>query len=82
MMEDEDIRPATEAAVKQKIDKVARGWRKWWKEEDIRPDIHPQCHGEHGIQRDSILKLNEAQQEEDEWQTPDKWQKNFTDGVS
>ena len=27
MMEDEDVRPATEGAAKQKVDEVARGWK-------------------------------------------------------
>ena len=38
MMGDEDVRPGTEGAAKQKIDEVARGRRKQWKEDDIRPE--------------------------------------------
>ena len=38
MMEDKDVRPATEGAAKRKIDEVARGQRKWRKEDDIRPE--------------------------------------------
>ena len=38
MMEEEYNRPATEAAVKQKIDEVAGGQRKRRKEEDVRPE--------------------------------------------
>ena len=37
-MEDEDVRPATEAAVKQKTYEVAQGWRKRRKEDYIRPE--------------------------------------------
>ena len=36
MIEDKDVQPATEAAVKRKIEEVARGWRKQWKEDNIR----------------------------------------------
>ena len=35
MMEDKDGGPATEAAVQQKIDEVAQGWRKQRKVDDI-----------------------------------------------
>ena len=35
MMEDDDVRPATEAAAKRKIDEVTQGRRKWRKEGDI-----------------------------------------------
>ena len=38
MMEDKDVRPATEAAVKRKIDEVAQGRRKQRKENYIRPE--------------------------------------------
>ena len=60
MIEDEDVRPATEVAVNWKIDEVAQCG-----ENDTRNmksalrnvPICPQCHGEHGIRRDSILKI-------------------------
>ena len=76
MMEDLEVWPASEAAVKQKIDEVARGRRKWRKEDDIRPEQR-----EHlptvslrtqNPERVYSKDWNEAQQEEDEWQTPDK----------
>ena len=79
MMEDKDVQPATEAAVKQKIDEVARWWRKWWKEDDIRPEKHE--HSPTVSRRTQNPKgfysedWNEAQQEGDEWQTPAKWQR-------
>ena len=57
MMEDKDVHPATKATVKRKIEKVARGRRKRWKEDYIRMTPCPQCHGEHGIERISILKI-------------------------
>ena len=37
MMEDKDVWPASEAAIKRKIDEVAWGRRKRRKEYDIRP---------------------------------------------
>ena len=60
MMEDEDVPPATKATVKRKIDDVAQGWRRWQKKDDISPEKRahsPQCHREHKIQRNSILKI-------------------------
>ena len=38
MMEDKDVWPATETAVKRKIDEVAQGLRKRLKEDDICPE--------------------------------------------
>ena len=40
MMEDEDVRPATEGAAKRKIDEVAWRLRKHQKEDNIRPEKH------------------------------------------
>ena len=40
MMEQENVRPATEAAVRQKIDEEAQRRRKQWKEDGIRPEKH------------------------------------------
>ena len=79
MMEDEDVQPATEAAVKRKIDEVAREWRKRRKEDDICPGKHslspkvsPRTRNPEGFNSEN---WNEALQEEDEWQTPDKRQR-------
>ena len=75
-MEDKDIRPDTETTVKQKIDEVARGWRN--KEDDICPEknahsptVSWRTRNPEGFYSED---WNEALQEEDEWQTPDKWQ--------
>ena len=60
MMEDEDVRPATEAAVKRKIDEVARGEENGGKKmisARRKVSTRPQCHREHRIHRDSILKI-------------------------
>ena len=35
MMEDKDVLPEAEGSTKKKRDEVARGWRKWRKEDDI-----------------------------------------------
>ena len=79
MMEDEDVRPATEADVKQKKNEVAWGWRKQQKEDDIRPEKHAhlptvsqRTRNPEGFYSED---WNEALQEEDEWQMPDKWQR-------
>ena len=78
MMEEEDVRPATKAAVKRKIDKVAQGRRKQRKEDDICPEknvhlptVSRRTRNPEGFYSEDC---NEALQEEDEWQTPDKWQ--------
>ena len=69
MMEDKDICPATEGAAKQKIDEVARGRRKQWKEEDICPEKH--VHSPTASRRTRYPEgfyfedWNEVQQEED-----------------
>ena len=79
MMEDKDVRPATKAAVKRKIDEEALGRRKQRKEDDIHPEKRE--HSPTVSRRTWNLEgffsedWNEAQQEEDEWQTPDKWQR-------
>ena len=60
MMEEEEVLPATKAAVNWKIDEVARGLRKGRKEDDICPEKHEHSPTEsrrQGIQRDSILKI-------------------------
>ena len=79
MMEDKDVRTATEGAAKQKIYEVARGRRKRRKEDDIRPE--KRAHSPKVSQRTQNPEgfysedWNEVQQEEDKLQTPDKWQR-------
>ena len=79
MMEDKDVRPATEGAAKQKIDEVAWGQRKRWKEDYIYPEKHahlPTVSGRtQNPERFYSEDWNEVQKEEDEFQTPDKWQR-------
>ena len=38
MMEDKDVLPEAEGSTGRKRDEVAQGRRKWWKEDDIRPE--------------------------------------------
>ena len=60
MMEDKDFLPATEGAAKRKIDEVAQDGENGRKKmiSTLRNlHIRPECHGEHKIQRDSILKI-------------------------
>ena len=85
-MEDKEIRPATEAAVKRKIYEVAWGWRKQKKEEkNIQPEKHE--HSPTVSQRKRNPEgfysedWNEALQEEDEWQMLDKWQRIAQMGI-
>ena len=75
MMEDKDVWPATEAAVKQKIDEVALGRRKQQRNPEKRahsPTVSQRTQNPEGF---SSEDWNEVQQEEDEWQTSDKWQR-------
>ena len=79
MMEDEDVWPATEAEIKQKINGVAQGRRKQQKKEDIgmqkcehSPTVSRRTQNPEGFYSED---WNEAQQPEDEWQMPDKWQR-------
>ena len=71
-MEEEEVLPVTEAAVKKKIDEIGRGLRKLWKEEDIQLEKHE--HLPTVTQRTRIPEgfysenWNEALQEEDKWQ--------------
>ena len=60
MMEAKDRRMITEAATKQRRDEVAQGRRKWWRDDDIRPEKHeysPRYLGEHETQQDSIQRI-------------------------
>ena len=64
---------------KRKRDEVARGRRKWCKEDDIRPE---KCESSPTISRRTqnpegfySEDWDESKQEEDEWQIPDKWQR-------
>ena len=78
MMEDEDILPEAEGSTKRKRDEVARGRRKRWKEDDIRPEkqysptVSRRTQNPEGFYS---LDWKEVQQEEDKWQAPDKWQR-------
>ena len=78
-MEDKDIRPATEADVKGKIDEVAPGWRKRRKEDDIclekRAYSPTASRTTRNLEGFYFEDWNEALQEEDECQTPNKWQR-------
>ena len=70
MMEEEDDPPATEAAGKRKIDEVAWGLKKQWKEDDIHPQ--KRAHSPKVSWRTWNPEVfysedwNKAQQEEDE----------------
>ena len=79
MMEDEEVQPATEAAVKWKIDEEAQGWRKQKKEDDICPEKHEHSptvsRRTQNPERFYSEDWNEALQEEDEQKSPDKWQR-------
>ena len=70
MMEDKDIQPVTEAAVKQKIHEVTWGRRKQRKEDDINPEKHEHSPTVSWRTRNSegfcSEDWNEALQEEDE----------------
>ena len=78
-MEDKEGMMITETDTKPKRDEVAGGRRKRWKEDDICPEKH-----EHSPMVSRSIQnpagfysedWDEFQQEEDEWQTPDKWQR-------
>ena len=81
MMEDENVLPEAEGSTKRKRDEVARGWRKRRKEDDIWPEkcghlpiMSRRTQNPEGFYSED---WNEFQQEEDEWQAPDKWQRIF-----
>ena len=75
MMETEDGRMIPEAATKRKRDEVACGRR----EDDIRPEkrehsptVSRRTRNPAGFYSED---WDEIQQEDDEWQVPDKWQR-------
>ena len=79
MMEDEDVLPEAEGSTKQKSDEVTQGRRKRQKEDDICPEkcghsptVSRRTQHSEGFYSED---WNEVQQEEDEWQAPDKWQR-------
>ena len=81
MMETKEGRMIPEAATKQKRNEVARGRRKQWREDEIRPEKH-----EHSptVTRRTLNPAgfyskdwDEFQQEADDWHGPDKWQRIF-----
>ena len=79
MMESKDGRMMPEAATKRKRDEVARGWRKRWREDDIRlekrenyPMASMRTCNPAGFYSEEWDKL---QQEDDDWQVADKWQR-------
>ena len=79
MMEVEEGRMITEAAIKGKRDEVARGWRKPQREEEIQqekrehsPTVSLRSRNPAGFYSED---WDELQQEEYEWQAPDKWQR-------
>ena len=71
IMEDEEGMMIMEIYTKEKRDEVAQGRRKHPKEDDIRPEKHISRNPTGFYSED----WDEFQQEEDEWQTPDKWQR-------
>ena len=79
MMEDKDVLPEAEGSTKRKRDEVAQGRRKRRKEDDIRPEkrVHfpTVCWRTQNTGGFYSEDWNEVQQEEDEWQAPDKWQR-------
>ena len=64
---------------KWKRDEVVRGHRKRQKEDDIRPEKHEHSPTVSRRTRNSegfySEGWDESEQEEDEWQIPDKWQR-------
>ena len=79
ILEDEDVLPEAVGSTKRKQDEVTQGRRKWRKEDDIRPEkrghsptVSRRIQNPEGIYSED---WNEVQQEEDEWQVPDKWQR-------
>ena len=59
MMVVEEKRMMPEAPVKQKMEELTQGWRKWRREEEIRLEKHehsPQYLGGHKTQQDSISR--------------------------
>ena len=76
---DEDFLLEAEGYTKQKREEVALGRIKQQKEDDIRPkkSLHQPSTSwrTHNPERFYSEDWNEVQQEEDEWQAPDKWRR-------
>ena len=79
MMKAEGVLSETAGSTKRKRDEVTRGWRKRWKEDDIRPEkcghsptVSQRVQNPEGFYSED---WNKGQQEEDKWQGPDKWQR-------
>ena len=76
MIETKGDRMIPEAVTNQKRDKVALGWRKQWREDNIRPE---KCEHSHRVSRRTCNpagffseEWDKLQQEYDDWQVPDK----------
>ena len=78
IMDDGDILAENMRPEKRRRDEIAQGWRKWRKEDDIRVEKR-----EHSPTRSRRTQnpegfysedWNEDQQEQNEWQVPDKFQ--------
>ena len=76
IMEDKEVMMIKETDTKWKRDEVAQGWRKWRKEDDIRPEKNehsPWVSWRTQNQAEFYSEdWDELQQEEDEWQIPDE----------
>ena len=79
VMETKDGRMIPEAPTKRKRDEVALGQRKQRREDDTRPEkpehsptVSWRTQNPAGFYSED---WNELQQEDDEWQVPDKWQR-------
>ena len=79
MMETKDCRMIMEAATKRKRDEGACGQRKGRREDDIRREKRehsPMVYWRKGKPAGFYSEdWDELQQEDDEWQVPDKWQR-------
>ena len=77
MMEAEDGWMITKVATKGKQDKVAFGRRKLWRVDDIQPEKRERSSKVFGRTQNRAgfysEDWDELQQEEDDWQMPDKW---------
>ena len=80
MMEDKDVLPEAEGSTKRKRDEVTQGQRKlqkqgiWPEKRGHWPTVSRRTQNPEGF---FSKDCNEVQQEQDEWQAPDKWQRIF-----
>ena len=79
MMEEEDVFPMAMGSNKRRRDEISQGRGKQRKEEDIRPEkqehsptVSQRIQNPEGFYSED---WDEDQQEEDNWQVPEKWQK-------